>query len=154
MTDSLLLQTLAYVGPSIFGGVGILVGGLLLWLVVSALLDGNFARAVGFVALAVLALFSRRYLPALLDTNLTDPLWNRYSRRGLVIGSVFGALVLLGRRSCILWPRSRCSSLSGFRSFSPQRFRRVVMLTERWEHSSLTILRCRSKQSAHSGQFP
>lgn len=96
VTDSPLLRTLAYVGPSIFGGVAILAGGLLLWLVVSALLDGNLAQAVGFVALAVLALLSRRYLPALLDTNLTGPLWNRYSQRGILAGSVFGALVLLG----------------------------------------------------------
>jgi len=96
VTDSLLLQILAYVCPSIFGGVAILAGGLLLWLVGTALLDGDFARAVGVVTFAVLALLSRRYLPALLETNLTDPFWNRYSRRGLVIGSVCGALVLLG----------------------------------------------------------
>jgi hypothetical protein len=96
VTDSPLLQILTYVCPSVFGGVAILAGGLLLWLVVSAVLDGDLARAVGVVAFAVLALLSRRYLPALLETNLTDPFWNRYSRRGLVIGSVCGALVLLG----------------------------------------------------------
>ncbi|SDY85765.1 hypothetical protein SAMN05216564_11219 [Halopenitus persicus] len=96
VTDSLLLQTLAYVSPSIFGGVAILAGGLLLWLVGSALLDGDLARAVGVVTFAALALLSRRYLPALLDTNVTDSLWNRYSWRGLAIGSVVGALVLLG----------------------------------------------------------
>lgn len=95
VTDSPILQTLAYVGPSIFGGISILAGGLLLWLVVSALLDGNLAQAVGYVGFAVLALLARRYLPALLATDLIDPLWNRYSRRGLIIGSVVGALVLL-----------------------------------------------------------
>lgn len=95
VTDSPILQTLAYVGPSIFGGIAILAGGLLLWLVVSALLDGNLAQAVGYVGFAVLALLARRYLPALLATDLIDPLWNRYSRRGLIIGSVVGALVLL-----------------------------------------------------------
>lgn len=96
VTDSPLLQFLAYVCPSIFGGVALLAGGLLLWLVVSAVLDGDLARAVGVVAFAVLALLSRRYLPALLETNLANPFWNRYSRRGLVIGSVCGALILLG----------------------------------------------------------
>jgi len=96
VTDSPLLQLLAYVCPSIFGGVAILAGGLLLWLVGTALLDDDFAQAVGVIAFAVLALLSRRYLPALLETNLTDPFWNRYSRRGLVIGSVCGAFVLLG----------------------------------------------------------
>lgn len=95
-TDSSLLLILAYVGPSIFGGVAILAGGLLLWLVLSAVLDGNPARAVGYVALGVLPLLARRYLPALLATNLGDPLRNRYSRQGIVIGSVFGAVVLLG----------------------------------------------------------
>jgi len=92
VTDSPLLQILAYVGPSIFGGIGILAGGLLLWLVVSAVLDGDPARAVGIVVVAVPALLSRRYILALLGTNLTDPFWNRYSRRGLVIGSVCEAL--------------------------------------------------------------
>jgi hypothetical protein len=96
VTDSPLLQTLAYVGPSIFGGVAILAGGLLLWLVGSALLDGDLARAIGVVVFVVLALLSRRYFPALLATNLIDPLWNRYSWRGFLIGSVCGALVLLG----------------------------------------------------------
>lgn len=96
VTDSPLLQTLAYVGPSIFGGITILAGGLLLWLVVSAVLDGDPAQVVGIVAAAVLALLSRRYVLALVGTDLIDPFWNRYSRRGLVIGSVCGALVLLG----------------------------------------------------------
>lgn len=96
VTDSLLLQTLAYVNPCIFGGVAILAGGLLLWLVVPALLDGDLAQAVRFVALAVLALLARRYLPALLDTNLTASLSERYSRGGLAIGSIIGAIILLG----------------------------------------------------------
>lgn len=94
--DSPLLQTLAYVGPSIFGGIAILAGGLLLYLVGSALLDGNFARAIGVVVFAILALLARRYFPALLATNLIDPLWSRFSLRGFIIGSVVGALVLLG----------------------------------------------------------
>jgi len=96
VTDSLLLQALAYVGPSVFGGIALLAGGLLLGLVVSALLDGNLARAVGVVAVAVLALVSRRFLPVVLETNLTDDLWNRYSRRGLIIESVCAAVALLG----------------------------------------------------------
>ena len=95
VTDSPVLRTLAYVGPSIFGGIAILAGGLLLWLVVSALLDGDLAQAVGYVVFAVLALFARRYLPVLVATDLADPLWNRYSQRGLIVGSVGGALVLL-----------------------------------------------------------
>lgn len=96
VTNSRLLQILAYVGPSIFGGVIILAGGLLLWVIGSALLDGDLARAIGVVTFVVLVLFARRYLPALLATNLSDPLWNRFSRRGFTIGSVFGALALLG----------------------------------------------------------
>lgn len=95
VTDSPILQALAYVGPSIIGGIAILVGGLLLWLVVSALLAGNLAQAVGYVGFAVLALLARRYLLALLATDLIDSLWKRYSRRGLIIGSVVGAVVLL-----------------------------------------------------------
>lgn len=96
VTDSPLLLTLAYVGPSVFGGVAILVAGLVLFLVVSAVLNGNVARAVGVVAVVVLALLSRRYLPALLATDLADPPWERYSRRGSVVGSLCGALVLFG----------------------------------------------------------
>lgn len=96
VTDSPLLRTLAYVSPSIFGGIALLAGGLLLWLVVSAVLDGDPARAAWSVAIVVLALLSHRYILAVLDTDITDPFWNRYSRRGLVIGSVCGALVLLG----------------------------------------------------------
>ncbi|WP_338741269.1 hypothetical protein [Haloplanus salilacus] len=83
-------------GPSLFGGVAMLAGWLGLRLVVSAVLDGNVARAAGVVAAALLAVLSRRYLLAVLATNLTDPLWSRYSRRGLVTGSLFGALVLFG----------------------------------------------------------
>jgi hypothetical protein len=96
VTDSPLLHTPAYVGPSIFGGIAILAAGLLLYLVGSALVDGDFARAIAVVVFAILALFARRYFPALLATNLIDPLWNRYSLRGFVIGSVLGALVLFG----------------------------------------------------------
>lgn len=96
VTDSFLLQTLAYVGPSIFGGIAILAVGLLLYLVGSALLDGDFARAIAVVVFTILALFARRYFPVVLATNLIDPLWTRYSFGGFVVGSVFGALVLLG----------------------------------------------------------
>jgi len=96
VTDSLLLHTLAYVGPSVLGGVAVLVGGLVLWLVVSAVLDGNPARGVGIVVVAVLALLSRRYLPAVLGTGVTTSRSSRYSRRGLVVGSALGGLVLLG----------------------------------------------------------
>lgn len=96
VTDSLLLQALGYMGPSIFGGIAILAGGLLLYLIGSAVLDGDFDRAIAVIVFAVLALFARRYFPALLATNLIDPLWSRYSLRGFVVGSVLGALVLLG----------------------------------------------------------
>lgn len=66
VTDSSLLQTLAYVGPGIFGGIAILGVGVLLYVVGSAVLDGDFARAIGVVVFAVLALFARRYFPAVL----------------------------------------------------------------------------------------
>ncbi len=86
MPDSPLLQTLAYVFPSILGGVVVLAGALLTWLLLQAVLTGNFARVVGFVVIALLSLLTRRYLPALLTTNITDPFRERYSRRGLVVG--------------------------------------------------------------------
>lgn len=95
VTDSSLLLGLAYVFPSILGGVVVLVVGLVIWLVASAVLAGEFAQAVGILVLALLALLSRRYLPALLKTNLTDPFFERYSRRGLIVGSLLGAFALL-----------------------------------------------------------
>jgi hypothetical protein len=51
---------------------------------------------LGVLLVTILALLSRRYLPAVLATDLTDPLWTRYSRRALVVGSLCGALALLG----------------------------------------------------------
>jgi hypothetical protein len=96
VTDAPLLQTLAYVFPSVLGGVVVLVGALLCWLLLQAVLTGDFARVIGLVVIALLGLLTRRYLPALLTTNVTDPFHERYSPRGLVVGSVLGAIVLLG----------------------------------------------------------
>lgn len=96
VTDSPLLRTLAYVFPSVLGGVVVLAGALLCWLLLQAVLTGDFARVIGLVVIALLGLLTRRYLPALLTTNITDPFRERYSWRGLVVGSVLGAIVLLG----------------------------------------------------------
>lgn len=96
VADSPLLQTLAYVFPSILGGVVVLAGALLVWLLFQAVLAGDFARVIGLVVISLLGLLTRRYLPALLTTNIADPFQERYSRRGLVVGSVLGAIVLLG----------------------------------------------------------
>jgi hypothetical protein len=96
VTHSLLLLTLAYVFPSVLGGIVVLAGALLCWLLLQAVMTGNFARVIGLVVIALIGLLTRRYLPALLTTNVTDPFHERYSRRGLVMGSVLGAIVLLG----------------------------------------------------------
>jgi hypothetical protein len=96
VTDTPLLQTLAYVFPSILGGVVVLAGALLCWLLLQAVLTGAFTRVIGLVVIALLGLLARRYLPALLTTNIVGPFHDRYSRRGLVVGSVLGAIVLLG----------------------------------------------------------
>jgi len=96
VTDSPLLLMLAYVFPSILGGVVMLVGAFLTWLLLQAVLTGDFARMVGLVVIALLGLLTRRYLPALLTTNVTDPFRRRYSRRGLAVGSVLGAIILYG----------------------------------------------------------
>src|SRR6056297_3548542 len=96
VTDSPFLLTLAYVFPSILGGVVVLAGVLLTWILLQAVLTGNFARVVGLVVIALLGLLTRRYLPTLLATNVTDPFWDRYSRRGLAVGSVLGAIILYG----------------------------------------------------------
>jgi hypothetical protein len=94
--DSSLLLGLAYVFPSILGGVIVLAFGLLLWLVSEAVWAGDLGRAIGLIVVAVLALLSRRYLPALLETNLTTPFFERFTHRGLLVGSLLGALTLLG----------------------------------------------------------
>jgi len=94
--DSSLLLGLAYVFPSILGGVIVLAFGLLLWLVSEAVWAGDLGRAIGLIVVAVLALLSRRYLPALLETGLETPFFERFSRRGLLVGSLLGALTLLG----------------------------------------------------------
>ena len=96
VTDSPLLQMLAYVFPSILGGVVVLAGVLLIWLLLQAVIAGNFAGVVSLVVIALLGLLTRRYLPALLATNVTDPFWGRYSRRGLAAGSVLGAIIMYG----------------------------------------------------------
>jgi hypothetical protein len=96
ITDSSVLLALAYVFPSILGGVIVLVCGMLVWLVAAAVRDGELGRAIRLIAVAVLALLSRRYLPALLETDLATPFFDRLSRRRLLVGSLFGALTLLG----------------------------------------------------------
>lgn len=94
--DSVLLLGLAYVFPSIFGGVIVLACGVLVWIVGAAVWAGDLGRAIGLIVVAVLALLSRRYLPALLATNLTTPFFERFSRLGLLVGGSLGALALLG----------------------------------------------------------
>jgi len=96
VADSPLLLGLAYVFPSIFGGVVVLVFGSLLWLVAAAVWAGDLGRAIGLIVVAVLALLSRRYLPALLETNPATSFFERFSRRGLLVGSLLGVLTLLG----------------------------------------------------------
>lgn len=96
VTESSVLLSLAYIFPSILGGVTMLVFGLVAWLVASAIQAGDFAQAAGILLVALLAILSRRYLPALLGTTSTALFFKRYSLRGLIAGSVLGALVLLG----------------------------------------------------------
>jgi len=96
VADSSLLLGLAYVFPSILGGVIVLAFGLLLWLVAAAVWAGDLGRAIGLIVVAVLALLSRRYLPALLETDLATPFFERFTHRGLLVGSLLGALTLLG----------------------------------------------------------
>jgi hypothetical protein len=96
VADSSFLLGLAYVFPSILGGAIVLVCGTLLWLVAAAVSAGNLGQAIGLIAATVLALLSRRYLPALLETDLVTPFFERFSRRGLLVGSLLGALTLLG----------------------------------------------------------
>jgi len=96
VTDSSILLGLAYVFPSILGGVIVLVCGGLMWLVAASVWAGDPGRAVGLIAVAVLALLSRRYLLALLETDLSAPFFERFSRRGLLAGSFLGAVTLLG----------------------------------------------------------
>ena len=96
VTDSSLLLGLAYVFPSLLGGVVVLVFGLLLWLVAAAVWAGDLGRAIGVIVVAVLALLSRRYLPALFETDLSTTFFERFSRRELLVGSLLGALTLLG----------------------------------------------------------
>jgi hypothetical protein len=96
VTDSSLLLGLAYVFPSVLGGVAVLVAGGLGWLVAAAIWAGDLGRAIGLIVVAVLGLLSRRYLPAALETDLATPFLERFSRRGLLVGSLLGALVLLG----------------------------------------------------------
>jgi hypothetical protein len=96
VTDSPLLHTLAYVFPSILGGVVVLAGALLTWLLLQAVLTGNLARVVGLAVIALFSLFTRRYLPALVTTSITEPFRDRYSGRRLAVGSVLGAIILLG----------------------------------------------------------
>jgi len=96
VTDSSLLLGLAYVFPSILGGVIVLVCGGLLWFVAAAVRAGDLGRAIGLIVVAVLGLLSRRYLIAVLGTDLATPSLGRFSRRGLLVGSLLGALTLLG----------------------------------------------------------
>jgi len=96
VTDSSLLVGLAYVFPSVLGGVIVLGCGLVVWLVASAVWDGDFGRAIGLLVVAVLALLSRRYLLALLEMDVSASFFERFSRRGLLVGSRLGAVTLLG----------------------------------------------------------
>ncbi|SDZ80504.1 hypothetical protein SAMN04488065_0452 [Haloplanus vescus] len=91
-----LSLALAYVFPSVLGGAVVLVGGALVVFFAASVLAGNFRRAIAAVVVTALALVSRRYLPAALETNATNSFFERFSRRGLLVGSLLGALVLLG----------------------------------------------------------
>lgn len=93
--DSTLLSALAYALPAAFGGVALLAALLLGSVALAAANADEFGRAVGAVAVGVVALFAQRwFLPAVAATDLLDPLLARYSRRGAALASVAGAAVL------------------------------------------------------------
>ncbi|SFG91240.1 hypothetical protein SAMN04488063_3264 [Halopelagius inordinatus] len=94
VTDSRLLLACTYVLPGILGG-GVLLASLFVGtLVLDALRAGDIGRAVGVLAVPVLALLVRRYVPALLDaTDAFDPT-DRYSLGGLAASSVVGAAAI------------------------------------------------------------
>lgn len=92
--DSPLLLACTYVLPGILGGGVLLVALLVGTLVLDALQAGDIGRAVGTLAVPILALLARRYVPALLGaTDAFDPA-DRYSRRGLAASSVVGAAAI------------------------------------------------------------
>lgn len=93
--DSALLSALAYALPSVFGGAVLLAAALFGSVALAAVRAGAFGRAIGVATLLVVAVLVHRwFLPAAVGTDLLDPLRPRYSRRGVVLGSVAGAAVL------------------------------------------------------------
>ena len=93
--DSAVLSALSYALPAVFGGVCVLAALLLGGVVFAAARAGEFGRAVAAAAPVLLALLTYRwFLPAVAQTTLLDPLFGRYSRRGVVGASVVGAAVL------------------------------------------------------------
>ena len=93
--DSRTLTVLSYAFPSVLGGVVVLVGLLFSRLFLDALLNGNAGQAASYLAFGVLAIFIRRwFVPALLETNLFEPLQSQFSKLGLVLGSICGAFIL------------------------------------------------------------
>ena len=96
--DSKIVTVLSYVFPSVLGGVVVLVVLLFSRLLLDALLDGNVGQAVLYLVFGVLAIPIRRwFVPALLETNLYEPLQKQFSKSGLVLGSVCGGLALYAR---------------------------------------------------------
>lgn len=94
MTDSRALSAAAYAFPSVLGGAIILGGVLSGWLVLTAILAGAISRAIAIAVGIVLLVFSRRWIVPAVATQTSTPLHERYSTRGLVLGSLVGAAVL------------------------------------------------------------
>ncbi|MDZ5811643.1 hypothetical protein U4E84_09845 [Halorubrum sp. AD140] len=95
VSDSPVLLALAYVMPSIFGGIAFLVGALLAWFIITAVLAGAYGRALIFVGGALLAIFGRRWFAlALFSGELFTREQEYLSRRGVLLGSSIAAVVL------------------------------------------------------------
>jgi hypothetical protein len=94
VTDSTALSAAAYAFPSVLGGA-LLIGGVLTgWLVLTAILTGAIGRALAITVGIVLLVLSRRWIVPAVATQTSTPLHERYSARGLVLGSLVGATVL------------------------------------------------------------
>jgi hypothetical protein len=94
VTDSTALLSTAYAFPSVLGGAIILGGVLSGWLVLTAILAGAIGRALAIAVGIVLLVLSRRWIVPAVATQTSTPLHERYSTRGLVLGSLVGAAVL------------------------------------------------------------
>ena len=93
--DSALLSALAYAFPGVLGGTVLLAGAAFGGAVFAAVRAGAVGRAVSLVALVVVAVLAHRwFLPAVARTDLLESLLTRYSRRGVGLASVAGAVGL------------------------------------------------------------